>query len=71
MAARNPYTASRFQSSPTPKGGRYDGLDTNVSGLTKVSILAHPERWALPSPAVLKHMVAVFQSSPTPKGGRY
>ena len=37
-----------FQSSPTPKGGRYWEPWTR-HWITRVSILAHPERWALPS----------------------
>ena len=36
-----------FQSSPTPKGGRYMYEQPIVSASPKVSILAHPERWAL------------------------
>ena len=35
-----------FQSSPTPKGGRYY-ISNHCSN--RVSILAHPERWALRS----------------------
>ena len=105
-----------FQSSPTPKGGRYHrhiyaprrhpvGLGFNPRpprkvGATRhwpprgrsqvklrVSILAHPERWALrevfctrctlgqssPTPGGRYHCGdgVMFQSSPTPKGGRY
>ena len=42
---------SMFQSSPTPKGGRYHFAETETYGLSAqvVSILAHPERWALRS----------------------
>ena len=36
-----------------------------------VSILAHPERWALPQENETYPVILVFQSSPTPKGGRY
>ena len=43
-----PRGAIWFQSSPTPKGGRYDFADTFHSTTLDVSILAHPERWALP-----------------------
>ena len=133
-----------FQSSPTPKGGRYSGMRTKASlgwsfnprpprkvgatGLSRprwqrescfnprpprkvgatrylrtdlsswlsfnprpprkvgatmsrvpaprashfVSILAHPERWALRGPLCNAVFVnCLFQSSPTPKGGRY
>ena len=37
----------------------------------KVSILAHPERWALQSCGCTSGIMFTFQSSPTPKGGRY
>ena len=61
----------QFQSSPTPKGGRYT-TGTGAAGLAvEVSILAHPERWALPLRGVLLRDRCLFQSSPTPKGGRY
>ena len=37
-----------FQSSPTPKGGRYNAiLMLYTLDRGTVSILAHPERWAL------------------------
>ena len=36
-----------FQSSPTPKGGRYGDFYGGLGLLIGVSILAHPERWAL------------------------
>ena len=36
-----------FQSSPTPKGGRYTVENRAIEGREDVSILAHPERWAL------------------------
>ena len=36
-----------FQSSPTPKGGRYHRHDLSATVDLRVSILAHPERWAL------------------------
>ncbi len=36
-----------FQSSPTPKGGRYAPINFDVHAYQSVSILAHPERWAL------------------------
>ena len=40
---------TRFQSSPTPKGGRYGPAAGRVEPDDDyVSILAHPERWALP-----------------------
>ena len=42
------YQAIVFQSSPTPKGGRYVPDPLNRHGFFGVSILAHPERWALP-----------------------
>ena len=42
-----------FQSSPTPKGGRYPATERDRSEVAKVSILAHPERWALPLVAML------------------
>ena len=41
-------TPSLFQSSPTPKGGRYRRVGHHRGCGTHVSILAHPERWALP-----------------------
>ena len=108
----------RFQSSPTPKGGRYKRTPARAClgccfnprpprkvgatsaaavrparircfnprpprkvGATrrprrldvqiKVSILAHPERWALHLQGVIGLSQLRFQSSPTPKGGRY
>ncbi len=39
--------AKEFQSSPTPKGGRYGRVVQQRPATIKVSILAHPERWAL------------------------
>ncbi len=107
-----------FQSSPTPKGGRYTSAistpkasrcfnprpprkvgATHQHGLRQhgrecfnprpprkvgatfrspwmsviiiVSILAHPERWALRSRCYPGSVISLFQSSPTPKGGRY
>ena len=39
-------TRRGFQSSPTSKGGRYDKRRDNRR-MSKVSILAHLERWAL------------------------
>ena len=67
-----PNTISRkFQSSPTPKGGRYLVQMHKVDDLRLVSILAHPERWALPCGFVPSVAAVPFQSSPTPKGGRY
>ena len=62
---------TRFQSSPTPKGGRY--LSEAEAGKVKVavSILAHPERWALQLKIDKQPREPGFQSSPTPKGGRY
>ena len=38
---------------------------------SSVSILAHPERWALPTQHGTPRRMPRFQSSPTPKGGRY
>ena len=35
-----------FQSSPTPKGGRYEIELVPCPTESPVSILAHPERWA-------------------------
>ncbi len=84
----------KFQSSPTPKGGRYrrkrgtscriESFNprpprkvgaTDVSSFlgkaSRVSILAHPERWALRRSGLPRATLSVFQSSPTPKGGRY
>ncbi len=84
-----------FQSSPTPKGGRYMArMMVTASSLCfnprpprkvgatfrgdiyarqahQVSILAHPERWALPGAFLELIKEVMFQSSPTPKGGRY
>ena len=61
-----------FQSSPTPKGGRYVTVDVSTSRKPRfVSILAHPERWALHVPCHGISAPIRFQSSPTPKGGRY
>ncbi len=83
-----------FQSSPTPKGGRYDcvfimtlyyisfnprpprkvGATSTGHGslaFQQVSILAHPERWALRGVTIVRAEMYEFQSSPTPKGGRY
>ena len=42
-----------------------------MASVIEVSILAHPERWALLDPHVVIMRVRMFQSSPTPKGGRY
>ena len=42
-----------------------------MTAAAKVSILAHPERWALPLAKFPRNTVNKFQSSPTPKGGRY
>ncbi len=42
-----------------------------MSGLSGVSILAHPERWALQGNESQSQGGEGFQSSPTPKGGRY
>ena len=39
--------------------------------LPSVSILAHPERWALRLWTKKGRWLSTFQSSPTPKGGRY
>ena len=58
-----------FQSSPTPKGGRYDGLLALFPDWLKVSILAHPERWALRCARFVVGAEKVFQSSPTRKVG--
>ena len=64
-----------FQSSPTPKGGRYFSQEKDPLryGFVRriVSILAHPERWALQLPKTYIADPKMFQSSPTPKGGRY
>ena len=59
-----------FQSSPTPKDGRYEILFP-LGWPEKVSILAHPEGWALCSDADRDTCGEPFQSSPTPKDGRY
>ena len=42
-------SAALFQSSPTPKGGRYTQALAQDLPIDYVSILAHPERWALRS----------------------
>ena len=60
-----------FQSSPTPKGGRYRYPRPRERHPAGVSILAHPERWALPTTESERGQLSLFQSSPTPKGGRY
>ena len=83
-----------FQSSPTPKGGRYimqlveksvfHGFNPHPPrrvGATYyrgfgassgfVSILTHPEGWALLPRPLKQWRTTTFQSSPTPKGGRY
>ena len=62
-----------FQSSPTPKGGRYNPQQVNEIRLDLFQSLAHPERWALHEccQVTLRSLVERFQSSPTPKGGRY
>ena len=60
-----------FQSSPTPKGGRYlRNLRDRELSIT-VSIPRHPERWALRRGDQKYTGRYGFQSSPTPKGGRY
>ena len=51
--------ATPFQSSPTPKGGRYE---------LEVSIDMEGFQRSTPNN---RHRCLVFQSSPTPKGGRY
>ena len=63
--------STEFQSSPTPKGGRYGSPWTMGMSDALVSILAHPERWALQRSGRVERRVLRFQSSPTPKGGRY
>ena len=56
LLQRNPM----FQSSPTPKGGRYHRRPVAPITCSRVSILAHPERWALPSPcSLMKHVARV------------
>ena len=60
-----------FQSSPTPKGGRYVHRPMVRKATFRVSILAHPERWALRRSVGSFSEFKRFQSSPTPKGGRY
>ena len=59
-----------FNPRPPRKVGATPGLPL-VAGPTVVSILAHPERWALPPVNHKNTNHAMFQSSPTPKGGRY
>ena len=61
----------QFQSSPTPKGGRYIDRGRIPLEDIPVSILAHPERWALRVVRGMRMTRKKFQSSPTPKGGRY
>ena len=57
-----------FQSSPTPKGGRYYGsLFPNQS--LEVSILAHPERWALPGAVFVRPELLCFNPRPPRKVG--
>ncbi len=68
---RQEYPLHGFQSSPTPKGGRYARMLQTVRSGEIVSILAHPERWALPADRSAHAGRLMFQSSPTPKGGRY
>ena len=46
-------------------------MDQEGALVVYVSILAHPERWALRLHARVNQLVESFQSSPTPKGGRY
>ena len=60
-----------FQSSPTPKGGRYPDAVLLAGLVEQVSILTHPEGWALPACNKRIFNYNQFQSSPTPKGGRY
>ena len=61
----------QFQSSPTPKRGRYvvDGQRCRLEAV--VSILAHAEARALHTSERDAGEPVSFQSSPTPKRGRY
>ena len=58
-----------FQSSPSPKTGRYT-IETGSTTHDRVPILTQSEDWALF--LILVHLVQEkFQSSPSPKTGRY
>ena len=68
---------SEFQSSPTPKGGRYK-LGRNRTWALHVVVQGcfnpRPPRKVGATPPVSipsSYTDAMFQSSPTPKGGRY
>ena len=43
----------------------------STARIGRVSILAHPGRWALPYGSLARATKTQFQSSPTPEGGRY
>ena len=59
-----------FQSSPTPKGGRYHGHAATLGFSMNVSILAHPERWALPlNFRINNHFTRCFNPRPPRKVG--
>ena len=60
-----------FQSSPAPKGGRYERIMKFNIVLKDVSILARPEGRALHNIQHIPPVEGAFQSSPAPKGGRY
>ena len=61
-----------FQSSPSPKTGRYDIQAVDYPVTTYVPILTQSENWALfTAPQSTANMRCVFQSSPSPKTGRY
>ena len=62
--------STRFNPRPPRKVGATMVKQT-ISRILHVSILAHPERWALRYGECTNMKTLPFQSSPTPKGGRY
>ena len=69
----SPTSSTSFQSSPSPKAGRYAVPQRRRAARERgVSILAQPEGRALPQHGNDEPITPVtFQSSPSPKAGRY
>ena len=62
---------ARFQSSPSPKTGRY-AIRASTTYISGVPILTQSENWALfCSSIAIVSRSQLFQSSPSPKTGRY
>ena len=63
--------AIEFQSSPTPKGGRYIRLTRQGRELNWFQSSPTPKGGRYTEQLFLPVRLSAFQSSPTPKGGRY